>query len=190
MYSSGSLRSLALHVAQGAEQALLKPACYLLSLTPHLDKWLASATNSCSTSDPGSHNGGASRGVIIRDGLAAIHPSLPNRKIIGCIHDINGSSYTADHYSLLSRTFNCSIFSCLSDLQAHRRVNASVTRNGSEVVHEPYRWALRRHCNWVSLFSSSISPRPNFHIPSLSLTAAYLPPPGGRRFALSRLLYG
>lgn len=91
--------------------------------------------------------------VIIRDELAASHSSVPGRPIVGHIHDINGPRFTVGHHPLLLRTFNGSIFIFLRDLQARRRVNASVARNGSEVDHEPHRWALRGHCNWVWLFS-------------------------------------
>lgn len=93
--------------------------------------------------------------VIIRDVLAASHCSVPGRQIVGHIHDINGPLLPAGHHPLLSGTFSCSILNCLRDLQARRRVNASVARNGFEVEHKPYRWVLRKTYNRVSLFLSS-----------------------------------
>ena len=133
---------MALHVAQAAEQALLEAARYLLAWAPYLPQVARLPYELiCSVKDTGSHYGGARRWSSYTRRAGSQSSSVPGRQIVGRIHDINGPRFTAGHHPLLPRIFNCSIFDCLRDLQARRRVNASVARNGSEVDHEPCRWA-------------------------------------------------
>ena len=86
LYPSHGLRSLALHVAQAAEQACLKQhvICWLGRLTSH--RWLAIHTNwSALSKTLAATMVVLAVRVVIRDVLAASHFSLPGRQIVGHI---------------------------------------------------------------------------------------------------------